>query len=489
MKLQLLVLAFTAGSASAAAFFQLPNTIRDPAPKDEYASGAVHMGLRAAKESTFSRQREAGAYDSTQYQTASIQTVGDANQLKARCVNGKAAGYSCKNIDLYDYKSHSELGSQTGEGSSSWGWTSPEGREIMVVAQADGAAFAEITKEGRIVYLGRLPRTTTSVKAMIWREIRVYDHYAVIGSEAEGHHIQIFDLTKLLKIDPKSPVTFDPEKDVTGLYKNLPVGRTHNIVINQEKKYAVAVGAVPRNTGCAAGLIFIDLTDPSNPTSPGCAAQDGYVHDAQCLVYRGPDKEFNGRDICYGYNEDTLTIFDVTSKTNTTILSRTSYDSAKYTHQGWVLDPQNQEYLILDDEYDEYDKAGIAAEGFPITYIWDIKSLRAPKLTGYYKSGQKSIDHNQYIANGLSYQSNYAAGLRILDISSIPQDPTGKGVKEIGFFDVYPEDDNTPGLVDFVGSWSSYGLFKSGYVAINSIERGLFVVKLQKNKDEVYGQK
>lgn len=224
MKLQLLVLAFTAGSASAAAFFQLPNTIRDPAPKDEYASGAVHMGLRAAKESTFSRQREAGAYDSTQYQTASIQTVGDANQLKARCVNGKAAGYSCKNIDLYDYKSHSELGSQTGEGSSSWGWTSPEGREIMVVAQADGAAFAEITKEGRIVYLGRLPRTTTSVKAMIWREIRVYDHYAVIGSEAEGHHIQIFDLTKLLKIDPKSPVTFDPEKDVTGLYKNLPVG-------------------------------------------------------------------------------------------------------------------------------------------------------------------------------------------------------------------------------------------------------------------------
>lgn len=91
--------------------------------------------------------------------------------------------------------------------------------------------------------------------------------------------------------------------------------------------------------------------------------------------------------------------------------------------------------MILDDEYDEYEHAGMAAQGFPITYIWDIKSLRAPKLTGYYKSSQKSIDHNQYIANGLSYQSNYAAGLRVLDISSIPRDPTGKGVKEIGFFD------------------------------------------------------
>ena len=66
----------------------------------------------------------------------------------------------------------------------------------------------------------------------------------------------------------------------------------------------------------------------------------------------------------------------------------------------------------------------------------------------------------------------------MLDVSSIPSDPTGKGVKEIGYFDVYPEDDSSTGLVDFVGSWSSYGLFKSGFITINSIERGLFVVKL-----------
>jgi hypothetical protein len=85
-------------------------------------------------------------------------------------------------------------------------------------------------------------------------------------------------------------------------------GRTHNIVINEEKKYAVAVGAQPRTDKCASGLIFIDLTNPAKPTSPGCAAQDGYVHDAQCIVYRGPDKAYVGRDICYAYNEDTLTM-------------------------------------------------------------------------------------------------------------------------------------------------------------------------------------
>ena len=54
--------------------------------------------------------------------------------------------FKCNNIDFYDFKSHAELGSATGEGSSSWGWTSPNGREFVAVAQADGAAFAEITR-------------------------------------------------------------------------------------------------------------------------------------------------------------------------------------------------------------------------------------------------------------------------------------------------------------------------------------------------------
>lgn len=135
---------------------------------------------------------------------------------------------------------------------------------------------------------------------------------------------------------------------------------------------------------------------------------------------------------------------------------------------------------MLDDEYDEVNEAGLAEDGNPITYIWDIKSLEKPKQTGYYKSGAHSIDHNQYIHDGVAYQSNYGSGLRVLDVKSIPQDPTGKGVKEVGFFDIYPEDDaeEKGGIVEFVGSWSSYGLFKSGYIFVNSIERGGFVVKM-----------
>ncbi|KAF8637048.1 hypothetical protein AX16_010903 [Volvariella volvacea WC 439] len=442
--------------------------IANPPTAARVASGQVHMGLMSAKEDTFARQRASGAYISSQYPPVKKFT---------RCQNGYAAGYRCSNIDLYSFTPHSDLGSAVGEGSSSWGWTAPGGREIMIVGQADGAAFAEINKDGSVTYLGRLPRQSVD---SIWREIRVFKHYAVIGSEALDHYVQIFDLRKLLKIRPGRPVTFDTSEAV--LFRGLPIGRTHNIVVNEERDYAVAVGAQPRNSTCAAGLIFIDLKNPNKPTSPGCASGDGYVHDAQCIVYRGPHREFRGRDICYGYNEDTLTIYDVTNKNTTNIISRTSYTGASYTHQGWVLDPNNQEFLLLDDELDEINAAGPAADGFPVTYIWDIRNLRAPVLTGYYKSPQKSIDHNQYVADGKVYQSNYAAGLRVLDVSSIPRDPTGGSVREIGWFDVYPEDDETEGLVDFAGTWSSYALFKSGYIAINSIERGLFVVKLQNQR-------
>lgn len=162
-------------------------------------------------------------------------------------------------------------------------------------------------------------------------------------------------------------------------------------------------------------------------------------------------------------------------------ISITSYEGASYTHQGAVLDPMNQTHLIMDDEGDEQFRQGLAADGRPVTYIWDITNLEAPKQTGYYKGPRIATDHNQYIFGKYSYQSNYGAGISILDVSSIPNDPSGKGVREVGWFDAYPEDDNERGggITDFVGSWSSYAGYPSGFILINTIERGAFVVKAQ----------
>lgn len=80
----------------------------------------------------------------------------------------------------------------------------------------------------------------------------------MIGSEAVQHGVQFFDMAKLVDVDPASPVTFG-DADLTGHFNELPVGRSHNVVVNEELEYAVAVGAQPRNSSCASGLIFIDL--------------------------------------------------------------------------------------------------------------------------------------------------------------------------------------------------------------------------------------
>lgn len=336
----------------------------------------------------------------------------------------------------------------------------------------------------------------------------------IVGSEGAGHGIQFFDMKKLLNLSPKKPKTFDIKKDVgwMNITDGIP-GRSHNVVANEELGYAVAVGCggrPGRNDTCAGGPIFINLDNPYKPYQTGCAPQDGYTHDAQCVVYRGPHKKYFGRDICYGYNEDTLSklislhhclhlalltslpstaIYDVTNKNGPNaarIISRTPYVGASYTHQGWILDPNWQTHLVMDDELDEgeLDPARThpespAKDGFPVTYIWDISNLEAPKNTGYYKSSVRSVDHNQFVHQGLAYQSNYQAGLRILDISSIPRAPDGSQVKEIAYFDVFPEDDNLPGGGQAIwdsGTWSHY-TFDSGYTVINTIDRGAFVVK------------
>lgn len=159
------------------------------------------------------------------------------------------------------------------------------------------------------MYLGRLPQYTTAAPSL-WREIKGYKSYILIGSEAVDHGVQIFDLAKLQNVDPKNPKVFSNEKDLDGWWnEGLPVGRSHNVVANEEKKYGVAVGFQPRTGPLKAGLVFFDLTDPKNPKTLGGSGEDGYVHDAQCIVYRGPDRKYYGKDICYGYDEDSLTMW------------------------------------------------------------------------------------------------------------------------------------------------------------------------------------
>lgn len=398
------------------------------------------------------------------------------------CAKGKSGEYGCNKVNLHSFLSHEDLGSATFTGNDVWGWTDKKsGREFGIVGQTDGVGFVEIITGGRLEYLGRLDTQTTATS---WRDIKVIGNHAYIGAESENHGLQIFDLTKLLEVKPWwnpfffKPKVFNKNTDLTALFTGF--GASHNIVAHEETNFIYAVGgrsgANARNTTCAGGMFVVDVSNPAKPTSPGCIPQDGYVHDAQCVIYKGPTTKYRGKEICFNFNEDTLSIMDVTDKKNPIVVSSTPYEGNAYSHQGWLVDA-DQTWLLLDDELDEQRRVGPAADGRTTTYIFNVANLESPINTGVYKSPAKSIDHNQYVVDGLTYQANYGSGLRIVDVSSVKIDPTGGKFEEVGFFDCHPEDDDVNGVTEFLGTWSVYPYFKSGYILLNSIERGIFSLK------------
>ena len=133
-----------------------------------------------------------------------------------------------------------------------------------------------------------------------------------------------------------------------------------------------------------------------------------------------------------------------------------SYPAVAYAHQGWLTD--DHRFFYMNDEGDE--PQGLV-EGTR-TLIWDVEDLDEPILAAEYVASTPDTDHNLYIKDNLMYQSNYGAGLRILDITNRTE-PV-----EIAYFD------NSP----YGGaSWSNYPYFESGVIAVSSWNEGLFLLR------------
>ena len=362
------------------------------------------------------------------------------------CVDGNAGGYSCASVDLMAQLPITSMGgSGNTEANDIWGWTDPaSGREFALVGLSTGTAFVEVTDPTQPVYLGSLP---THTNASLWRDIKVYANHAYIVSEASGHGMQVFDLTALLAV-ANPPVSFS----ATTHYGAF--GNAHNIVVNEDTGTAYAVGS----NSCAGGLHMVSLAQPASPEELGCFSSDGYTHDAQCVIYSGPDEDYQGREICVNSNEDTITIVDVTDKGSPVQIARQGYPDAAYVHQGWFT--ADQAFFLQGDELDE-------GRTNTRTLIWDLTDLDDPFLAEEYFGPTRAIDHNLYIVGDFAFETNYTAGLRILDISDV-LNPV-----EVAYFDTYPASNGAT----FNGAWSNYPFFESGNVIVSNIEDGLFILK------------
>lgn len=388
--------------------------------------------------------------------------VGD----EVRCSeDGQADMFDCEQVDLLSFLPLGDMEAERGINTNDvWGWTDPEtGREIVLVGLTNATAFVDVTNPGAPAYLGRLPMTEGS-NTTVWRDMKVYqNHMYVVADNAGQHGMQVFDLTRLRGLDGSNPVTFSEDANYDRIHS------AHNIVINEETGFAYSVGSSGGGETCGGGLHMINIQDPLNPTFAGCFQdmttgrdRTGYSHDAQCVVYHGPDEDYAGREICLGSNETALSIADVTDKANPVAVSMATYPNVAYSHQGWLS--SDHRYFYMGDELDE--TGGNVAT--TRTLIWDLEDLDDPILAREYMADTKATDHNLYIVGNTMYQSNYKSGLRVLDVSD-PENPV-----PVGSFDTVPYggDDAT-----MDGSWSNYPYFQSGIVAVTSGSEGLFIVR------------
>ena len=406
-----------------------------------------------------SSKRGKGTFHEVQQNSQFLSTNNTGQRVA--CVDGMAGGFPCQNADLLSFLTIQDLLGGLDVSASAtndiWGWTDPlTGIEYALVGMNGGTSFVDIRDPLNPVVIGFLP---TQSRSSLWRDIKVYaGHAYIVADNASLHGMQVFDLSQLRDVS-EPPVQFEH----TALYEEF--GSAHNIAINEDTGYAYVVGAGSSGTTCGGALHMINIQEPAQPEFAGCFAdtetgfaRTGYTHDVQCVIYEGPDLDYQGREICFGSNETAFSIADVTEKSSPQRITSVSYPRVAYTHQGWLT--EDQRYFFMGDELDE------TSFSSPRTIVWDILDLDDPVVATTFEGNAVAIDHNQYIVGDYLYQSNYTSGLRVLDIRN-PLSPN-----EVAFFDVLPNNEQA----SFNGSWSNYPFFESGSVIATSMGEGLFII-------------
>lgn len=421
--------------------------------------------------------------------------IPDTQTGPIECVGGYADEWACDGVDLLSFIPLSELGfvntdpAVSGGGASDvWGWTSEAtGDEYVLLGHTNGTAAVRVTDPESPVYLGSIPNTAPV--QLIWHDIKVVNDHAIIASESAVHGLQILDLTKLDDLDGSTaqlPITFDAFYPLSSAQ--------HNVVANDDADQVIIVGGSLAALGlpadeCGGGLNILDFSDPLLPQPAGCYDGGGYVHDAQCVIYSGPDTEHGGKNICATFSEDEVEIVDISDPTApvtlATIDEDLGYTDIAYTHQGWFT--EDHRFLLFNDELDEQKMADVTHTR---TLSVDLADLDSPEfVVQHLRNGDdgnpatESIDHNLYTHDGLIYQSNYTSGLRVIDSAGLYGTDGGTAWDEVAFFDTYPADD----AATFNGTWSNYPYFDSGTIAVSGIGEGLFLLRLAEDAPDESG--
>ncbi len=393
------------------------------------------------------------------WQIAGAATAVTPARQPVLCENGFVGVYPCKNVDLLAHLPLDSLGGGGDiKGNDHWGWTDPDTRrDYVLFGLTDSTAFIDITDRSNPTYLGKLPGHDG---ASIWRDIKVYQNTAYITADiptASG--LQVFDLTQLRSV--QNPPQIFSETNHYGQF-----GPGHNLWVNADSGFLY----VFRSDTCNGEIHMVNIQDALNPTFAGCfAVNDAPLSDSECVIYSGPDADYQGREICFTGSDDNVSIGDVTDKSNPTLIADFTYPGITRAHQG-ALTP-GQRYWLLSDTMDEANFGHNTR-----TYLFDVADLETPVFLGYFEHPTTARDHNVYIDGAVAYETNWQAGLRVLDIGGLP----ATDFLEVGYFDIVPDSDS----IASEGAWSNYPWWSDGAVTVSGTNEGLFV--LQPNFPRIY---
>jgi len=426
-----------------------------------------------------------------------IRTIKHNREIGFKCIDNEeqtTTGFPCSNMDMLSFVTCEELGSQSATKlrhycdpglaydyiNDVWGYESST-RKYAMAGMCDGTSFVDVTDARNPIVLGFLEQAGDLPGNGWWRDIKVVDDVAYIGAEPKNSGVQVFDLGRLDSLPrPDGPRTRGdvPRLEADGYIDTI--GSSHNIVDFQEEGKILVVGIADDDTSaCDVGngetVAILDVsTDPFDPpvdclqlgsvlnteNQPPYAMMNsypGYVHDAQCFVYNGPDTKFTGTPMCIFFAETEIGIYDMM---NRELISTFTYEGATYVHQGWVS--ADFTTLYANDEMDEECLSGTiphcrnlsgSPDAYPNTRIFDITSLEnVGKAREFINTRpHPSIDHNLYVKDSYVYSANYEAGARVYKIEN------DYSLTDVAYFDVSNDCDDIVNCDDpYGGTWTHY---------------------------------
>lgn len=303
------------------------------------------------------------------------------------------------------------------------------GQEYALLGASKGMIIVDITNPAQPQQIVQIPGPDN-----LWKEIKVYSHYAYITSEG-GAGLQIVNLSNL----PNSNLQYKYYTGDGAIQGDLD--KIHALHIDVTKGYLYAFGG---NLFEGVAKVFDLNIDPYNPRYVGVFDQLGYIHDG-----------YVDNDTLYAchINAGIMSIVDMTDKSNPVVLG-TVETPGKFTHNAWITD--DRKHILTTDE-----AAPSFLTAYDVSNPEDVRELDRISPN----DGNGTYVHNTHIINDYAVTSWYTSGVLIVDAHR-PQN-----LVTVAQYDTY-----SGNALEFEGCWGVFPYFPSGTVIASDIEPGQLTV-------------